>query len=101
MSWSRKHRVFMDWLYDIVGAMLHAVGVWCFIEPCKIAPGGASGIALLINHLFGLPVGTLTLLINVPLLIAYRFACPQLTTRLPGATTSGLQIHAAVGPRPE
>ena len=52
MSWSREHRVFVDWLYDIVGAMLHAVGVWCFIEPCKIAPGGASGIALLINHLF-------------------------------------------------
>jgi uncharacterized membrane protein YczE len=73
MSWSREHRVFMDWLYDIVGAMLHAVGVWCFIEPCKIAPGGASGIALLINHLSGLPVGTLTLLINVPLLIASYF----------------------------
>lgn len=73
MSWSRKHSVFMDWLYDIVGALLHAVGVWCFIEPCKIAPGGASGIALLINHLSGLPVGTLTLLINVPLLIASYF----------------------------
>ena len=51
MSWSREHRVFMDWLYDIVGA----------------------GIALLINHLSGLPVGTLTLLINVPLLIASYF----------------------------
>lgn len=73
MSWSREHRVFMDWLYDIAGAMLHAVGVWCFIEPCRIAPGGASGIALLINHLSGLPVGTLTLLINVPLLIASYF----------------------------
>lgn len=73
MSWSRKHSVFMDWLYDIVGAMLHAVGVWCFVEPCKIAPGGASGIALLVNHLTGLPVGTLTLLINVPLLLAAYF----------------------------
>lgn len=73
MGWSRKHSVFMDWLYDIVGAMLHAVGVWCFVEPCKIAPGGASGIALLVNHLTGLPVGTLTLLINVPLLLAAYF----------------------------
>ena len=70
MSWSRRHGVLMDWLYDIIGAMLHALGVWCFVEPCKIAPGGASGIALLINHLSGLPVGMMTFLINVPLLIA-------------------------------
>lgn len=70
MSWGKKHSVFMDWFCDILGALLSAVGVWCFIEPCKIAPGGASGIALLINHVTGLPVGTLTLLVNLPLLIA-------------------------------
>lgn len=63
-----------DLLYDIMGALLQAFGVWCFIEPCMIAPGGASGFALLINHLTGLPVGTLTLIINIPLLIsAYIF----------------------------
>lgn len=59
-----------DVLYDLIGAWIQAVGVYCFIEPCRIAPGGASGIALLINFLTGLPVGTLTLIINVPLLIS-------------------------------
>lgn len=59
-----------DLLYDLAGAFLQALGVWCFIEPCKIAPGGASGLALLINHITGLPVGTLTLVINIPLLIS-------------------------------
>ena len=58
-----------DLAYDLMGAFLQALGVWCFIEPCMIAPGGASGIALLINHLSGFPVGTLTLLINIPLLL--------------------------------
>ncbi len=28
--------------------ILQALGVWCFVEPCKIAPGGVSGIALLL-----------------------------------------------------
>lgn len=70
MEWSRKHARLMDWSFDILGALIQAVGVWCFIEPCRIAPGGASGIALLLNYLVHIPVGTLTLLINIPLLIA-------------------------------
>ena len=70
MEWSRKHARLMDWSFDILGALIQAVGVWCFIEPCRIAPGGASGIALLLNYLVHIPVGTLTLLVNIPLLIA-------------------------------
>ncbi len=62
-----------DLLYDVAGAFLQALGVWCFVEPCKIAPGGASGIALLINHLTSLPVGTMTLVLNIPLLISSYF----------------------------
>ena len=73
MRWMKRHGVLMDWSCDILGGLLQAVGVWCFVEPCKIAPGGASGIALLINHLTALPVGMLTLVINIPLLIAAFF----------------------------
>lgn len=59
-----------DFAYDLAGAFLQALGVWCFIEPCMIAPGGVSGMALLVNHLTGAPVGTMTLLFNIPLLIS-------------------------------
>ena len=34
----------IDALFDFAGAFLQAVGVWCFIEPSRIAPGGVSGI---------------------------------------------------------
>lgn len=66
-SWQEKGK---DFVYDVAGAFLQALGVWCFIEPCMIAPGGASGMALLINHLTKLPVGTLTFAINIPLLVS-------------------------------
>ena len=49
---------------------MQAVGVWCFIEPSRIAPGGVSGIALMLNHLFALPIGAVSLVINIPLLLA-------------------------------
>lgn len=65
-----KKELVKDVSYDIASAFIQAIGVHCFIEPCLIAPGGASGIALIINYLTGFPVGTMTLLVNIPLLIS-------------------------------
>lgn len=65
----KQKELIKDFVYDFLGALLQAVGVHCFIEPSRIAPGGASGIALIINYMTGFPVGTMTLLLNVPLLI--------------------------------
>lgn len=78
-----KQREFAkDLLYDILGAFLQAIGVYCFIEPSHIAPGGASGIALIINYLTGFPLGTMVLLLNVPLLIlSYSFLGKQMTLK--------------------
>lgn len=59
-----------DYIYDFLGAFLQAVGTWCFVEPCMIAPGGVSGVALMINHITSLPVGTVSLLLNIPLLVS-------------------------------
>lgn len=71
-----------DILYDIAGAFIQAIGVHCFISPSQIAPGGASGIALIINFLTGLPVGMMTLLVNIPLLIgAYFFLGKEMSLK--------------------
>ena len=78
----RRKELAKDFLCDFVGAWIQAIGVYCFIEPCQIAPGGASGIALIINFLTGLPVGAMTLFINVPLLIgAWFFLGREMTVK--------------------
>ena len=46
----------------LAGAVVYGIGTHCFVTPADIAPGGAMGIALMISHLTGLPVGILTLL---------------------------------------
>ena len=63
----------LDALFDFAGAFLQAIGIWCFIEPSHVAPGGVSGIALMLNHLFSLPIGTMGLVFNIPLLLASWF----------------------------
>ncbi len=63
-----------DTAYDIAGSLVYAVGTLCFIAPNNIAPGGASGVAIMLHYLFGLPIGMTTFVINVPLiLLALRY----------------------------
>lgn len=54
----------------IVGSTLFAVGFALFLEPNNISPGGVSGMAMVLIHVLGFgKVGTLTILINLPLFI--------------------------------
>ena len=50
-EWLR--RLPMDLLMDIVGGLIYAVGLNCFANPNDIAPGGMSGVAVILAALFG------------------------------------------------
>lgn len=52
-----------------IGGLLLAINVDLFLAPSKIAPGGVSGTAILINHFTGWPIGTTMLILNLPLLV--------------------------------
>ena len=54
---------------DIIGSLFYAVGVNVFTTPNDIAPGGVTGIATVLHSMTGLQVGTLSFLLNIPLLI--------------------------------
>lgn len=62
-----------DLMLLLAGAVIYSVGTHSFIEPANIAPGGAVGIALMANYVTELPVGRLTLAVNLPLLILAWF----------------------------
>lgn len=76
-SKSSRKKAALRWVFDIlvilVGAAVYSLGVHCFISPNNIAPGGATGVAIIISELTGWQVGTLILLLNVPLIIAGFF----------------------------
>ncbi|MDX2479741.1 MAG: YitT family protein [Desulfuromusa sp.] len=56
-------------LYISSGAATLALGVVLFLAPNRIATGGTPGMAILLNYLINLPIGSLMLLINLPLLL--------------------------------
>ena len=51
------------------GAVLLALSVDLFLLPSDLAPGGVSGLAIILRRLIGTPVGLTMLLLNLPMLV--------------------------------
>ena len=78
-------KLFKDILSDTLGSLLIAVGIYSFAEKLNIAPGGVSGIAIMVKYLLGLPVGLVSLFINAPLIVvAYKFIGKRFALRTLG-----------------
>lgn len=58
----------------VIGSALFATGFQFFLYPNSIIVGGVSGIAMIINLLTAIPVGLLTIILNIPLfIIAWKY----------------------------
>ena len=71
MNWKS---MLTDLLFIFGGSVCYAVAIGMFSDPNDIAPGGLTGVAILLNYLFDwIPVGVATIVMNVPLLIVSWF----------------------------
>ncbi|MCI8471140.1 MAG: YitT family protein [Clostridia bacterium] len=59
----------IETLETIIGAFIMAVGVSLFLLPNQLSSGGISGVATITYYLLNIPMGTMILVINVPLFI--------------------------------
>ena len=50
-----------------VATLIYAVGISLFLDPNQLAPGGVTGIAVILNRLVNIETGTLYFLLNLPL----------------------------------
>ena len=53
----------------IIGTAIIAFGTTAFLLPNQISSGGFSGIGTITYYLFGIPLGTTTLILNIPLFV--------------------------------
>ena len=52
-----------------VGAFIYAFGIAVFLDPNHLAPGGVSGISIILNSIIPIGTGVWIFLINIPLMI--------------------------------
>ena len=53
----------------VIGAAIMAFGVASFLLPNQLSSGGVSGITTITYYLFNIPMGTMIIIINIPLFI--------------------------------
>ena len=58
-----------------VGAVFFGAGIALFVDPNNLAPGGISGLAIILNRIVPIETGTLFLMMNVPVMAlgAWKF----------------------------
>ena len=54
---------------SVIGAAVMAFGISSFLLPNQLSSGGVSGIATITYYLFKIPMGTMIIIINIPLFI--------------------------------
>lgn len=68
-----KRNLILDLICDIVGGISYSIGIYTFAKTANFAPGGLSGLALIMNYLWNLPIGITTLILNIPfVLFSYK-----------------------------
>ena len=63
----KENKTLIAYVYIVLGCLIGGAAYPMFLVPNKIAPGGLTGIATVLNFLFQWPVGTVSLILNVSL----------------------------------
>ena len=69
MKKNKKIKRFFEILVFVLGAAIFSVGISMFIRPGNISVGGFTGISIILNHLFSLPLGIMIIVLNIPMFI--------------------------------
>lgn len=76
------------------GSTMIGIGVNSFIVPFHLINGGMFGISLVLNYLWGLKIGLLLILLNLPVyLLAFKSDPSYFYYGVIGAITSGFMIE--------
>lgn len=59
----------VDYLIITLASAIYAVAVSLFLDPNSLAPGGVTGISIILNRITGVETGTWMFVVNVPILL--------------------------------
>lgn len=69
----KMFKMLLSLFFVLLGNFIYAAATVLFVEPSGLIMGGVTGIGLFANHIAGIPVSTVVLIMNVTMLIAGFF----------------------------
>ena len=103
MKGKKARTLLLDALCMLAGSAVYAVEVNAFTAPNNIAAGGITGVATMLNYLWGTPIGLVSFLINVPIVLwavaAWWFGIPTSESHalIAGVTGAAIALGGADG----
>ncbi|MGL4991797.1 MAG: YitT family protein [Sarcina sp.] len=88
----RKKLIIIDIFFILLGCFIASLGVNLFLAHAKLLSGGATGIGLMFQYLFGINSGIIVLIINIPLFILSYFKLDKKFTFYSMIGTFGLSL---------
>ncbi len=89
------------WTFFIltVGSFIYSVGIAMFLDPYNLAPGGVTGLSIIISSWTSIKTGTIIYLINVPIMIfgLIKFGWKFMVSTVYVATVSSLMMNGITG----
>ena len=64
-----KNRWWQIIFYDLFGALFLGISLHSFVAAADFAPGGVTGLSVIVNYLFDIPIGLCIILINIPIIL--------------------------------
>lgn len=68
-----RNRSFLRFLWTFfqltLGSVIYSLGVAFFLDPLDLAPGGLTGIAIILDNFIPLGLGVIVFILNIPILI--------------------------------
>lgn len=91
-----------DYAVITVSCVLYAMGVSLFLDPNSLAPGGMTGVSILLSRITGWETGTLLWLLNIPILLLgiWKFGVRFLISTLYCIALTSLLINYFSGYEP-
>ena len=85
-----------DYVVITIASFIYAIAVSLFLDPNLLAPGGVTGIAIMLSMYTGMETGTWVLLINLPILAVgmWKFGMRFLLSTLYCTAVTSLFINA-------
>lgn len=93
----KSKNILSDIALILLGGFIFAAAVNIFTAPNNIAPGGLTGIGTMVNYLTDIPIGTVIIILNIPIFIwAYKvFGFAYIGKTFFATVTTSVMIDAA------
>ncbi len=62
-------KIVLNYVLITLSCFVYAVAISLFLDPNNLAPGGITGIAIILNRVFAINTGLLIFIINIPILL--------------------------------